>query len=133
MDVRDARVRDLMQHQVATEKPDTSLREAAHRMHERGVSSLVVPPMHPGDAFGILTRKDAVGALMGMEEHGAGLLVEDVMTKPALTVQPDLTLAHCWQLMQMVGVRRMPVVDSNQLVGLISNTDVFRFLAQQLD
>jgi len=121
-----------MNREARTIAQDASLQSAAKRMSEWGVSSLVVEPEDAHDAFGIVTRKDVVEAY---DTAGAGtmpLLVEDVMTKPAITVNPELSLHQCLQLMRLVGVRRVPVVKDGALVGILSNTDVFRHLAGTL-
>ena len=122
--------KDLMQRDVKTVSEKTSLREAAKIMYEGKLSSLVVERNDKGDAFGILTRKDVVAGLFALETDDMPLLVEDVMTKPAITLNPVLSIDHCLQMMRMVGVRRMPVVEANELVGIVSNTDVFRHLVE---
>ena len=125
--------RDLMQADVKTVTEKTSLRDAARMMHEGGVSSLVVERKDESDAFGIITRKDVVEGLVSIEIDDRALLVEDVMAKPAITVPPDLSITHCLQMMRMAGVRRIPVVDAEGLVGILSNTDVFKHLATNID
>jgi len=101
-------------------------------MLEGEVSSLVVERKDESDAFGIVTRKDIVEGLVSLEIDDGALLVEDVMAKPAITVPPDLSLGHCLQMMRMAGVRRMPVVDAKGLVGILSNSDVFKHLAANI-
>jgi len=125
--------RDLMQADVKTVTEKTSLRDAARMMYEGGVSSLVVERKDESDAFGIITRKDVVEGLVSLEIDDRALLVEDVMAKPAITVAPELSIGHCLQMMRMAGVRRIPVVDAEGLVGMLSNTDVFKHLAANID
>jgi len=133
MDTAGLCAQDLMQSAVKTVSEKTPLEEAARMMHDGKVSSLVVAQNDPHDAFGIITRKDVVEGLVNVERNGAPLLVEDVMTKPAITLPPDLSIAHCLRIMRMVGVRRMPVVDGNKLVGILSNSDVFQHLVSNMD
>ena len=58
----------------------------------------------------MLTRKDIVCALAN-HQPVAPLLVREVMTKPAITVNPSLSIENCLNIMTMTGVRRVPVVD----------------------
>ncbi|MBP8129774.1 MAG: CBS domain-containing protein [Candidatus Hydrogenedentes bacterium] len=130
MNMQDLRVGNLMHEGVRTVSEAIPLRDAARFMHDLGVSSLVVEQVDPSDAFGILTRKDIVEALCS-EMPGVGpLLVSDVMTKPAITVAPELAISHCLRLMRMAGIRRAPVVKDGRLVGILSNSDVFRWLVE---
>jgi len=125
--------RDLMQKNVKTVTEKTALRGAAKMMHESEVSSVVVERENERDALGILTRKDVIEGLISLQTSDSALLVGDVMTKPAITVAASLSIEHCLQTMRMVGVRRMPVVEGDKLVGILSNTDVFRRLVTEDD
>ena len=60
------------------------------------------------------------------------LVVADLMTRPAICVQKDLCIADCIELMRMAGVRRVPVLDGSELVGILSCTDDFESVAASL-
>jgi len=132
MDIDKLRVRELMQTDVKRIKQSASISDAAKVMRDAGVSSLVVEPDADGDAFGIITRRDVIEAFLSSTVSGPADLVEDVMTKPAITVNPGMSIYNCQQLMRMVGIRRLPVVDGNQLVGILSNADIFRRLLENI-
>ena len=132
MDAIKLRAKDLMQTDVKTVRNDLTLLTVAKMMRDFGVSSLVVEPDDDGDAFGIITRKDIVEAIV-MDANGwVSLTVDDVMTKPAITTNSSLSISNCHQLMRMVGVRRLPVVDGTNLVGILSNSDIFGKLAENV-
>ncbi|MGA7145541.1 MAG: CBS domain-containing protein [Desulfobacterales bacterium] len=132
MDVNIIRVKDLMQTIVKTVRKDVKLLEATKMMKDFNVSSLVVEPENDGDTFGIITRKDIVETIVMDPTGGISFTVDDVMTKPALTVSSKLSISNCHQMMRMVGIRRMPVVDGTELVGILSNTDIFTKLADEI-
>jgi len=125
MDAKKLKVKDLMRTDVKIVGKSTPLREAAKMMRDFGISSLIIAPDEEGDAFGIVTRKDIVEAIVTEAFHGTLQLVDDVMTKPAITVNKDFSIYNCQQLMRMVGVRRLPVVEGAELVGILSNSDIF--------
>lgn len=125
MNAKQISVRDLMNRDIKTISKATSLMTAIEMMRNLDISSLIVEPDNDLDAYGIITRKDIVEALVENNPDINSLLVEDLMTKPAITVNPELSIYNCHQIMRMVGVRRMPVVDRGKLVGIISNSDIF--------
>ncbi len=130
MDKKKLRVKDLMRTDVKTVHKGETLSTVTKMMRDLGVSSLVVDPDDDGDAFGIITRKDVVEAIV-MDENGwESLMVDDVMSKPAITTNTSLSISNCHQLMRMVGVRRLPVVDGTSLVGILSNSDIFAKLVE---
>lgn len=132
MDVDRIRVEDLMNADVKTVHKDVTLLTAIKMMHDFGVSSLIVEPDSDGDAFGIITRKDVVEAIVMNPAGGTSLLVDDVMTKPAITVNTGLSISNCHQMMRMVGVRRLPVVDGTKLIGILSNANIFTKLVEDI-
>lgn len=132
MDLTELCAENLMQKEVKTVGENTTLEAAARMMRDDGVSSLVVERKNEKDALGIVTRKDIVDALVLDAIDGLQQIVEEVMTKPAITVTPGTSIYHCFQTMKMIGVRRIPVVQGDELVGILSNTDVFDYLVKNL-
>ena len=126
MNAKTVKVGDLMNRDVRYIDKNTSIILAAKQMIEERVSSFIIKPDDPLDAFGIITRKDVVEALINAGTGETSILVKDVMTKPSLTVGPELSVFNCHQMMLMVGVRRMPVVEGNKLKGVISNSDILK-------
>ena len=111
MDANRILVKDLMNTDPKTVNKDVTLFTAIKMMNDFGVSSLIIEPESQGDAFGIITRKDVVEAIVMDPAGGTSLLVDDVMTKPAVTVNSGLSISYCHQMMRMVGIRRLPVQD----------------------
>ena len=132
MDANRIRVKDLMKADAKTVHKDVTLFTAIKMMHDFGVSSLIIEPERDGDAFGIITRKDVIEAIVMDPAGGTSLLVNDVMTKPAITVNSGLSISNCHQMMRMVGVRRLPVVDGTKLIGILSNANIFAKLVEDL-
>ena len=132
MNIQKLRVQELMQSDVKRTNKSTTISKAAKMMHDSGLSSLVVEPDADGDAFGIITRRDIIEAFLSSTISGPAHLVEDAMTKPAITVNLGMSIFNCQRLMRMVGVRRLPVVDGNQLVGILSNADIFGKLLEDI-
>ena len=126
MNAKTVKVGDLMNRDVKSIEKNTTIIAAGKQMIEKHVSSFVIPPDNELDAFGIITRKDVVENLITAGAGETSLKVKDVMTKPSITVNPQLSIHNCHQLMLMVGVRRVPVVEGNKLVGIISNSDILK-------
>ena len=125
--------RDLMKKDVKTIREMDSINKAITTMIDLDVSSLVVERNDDNDAFGMITRKDIVEVLIPEIETGfEAMLVEDIMSKPVITVNPDLSISQCYQMMRMMGVRRMPVVNDKELVGILSSTDLFHYLTKDI-
>ena len=118
-------VRDTMETDVETIYLDASVAEAARRMMEADVGSLVVTK-EDGDLVGIVTVKDLTVGCLGPGHRPWECMVYRHMSFPLVTVGPDAGLEEALEVMLANGVRHLPVVDGHQLVGLIGLTDVLK-------
>lgn len=122
-------VREIMISKPVCTTPDVSLLEAASVMKKASTSCLLVDLGDPAKGYGILTAKDTISVLhAGVEdarEAMAGVKVADVMTAPIAVIPSYYLVSTCLDLMRMLGVRRAPVVDNAELVGIVSLTDIF--------
>ncbi len=135
------RISDLMTTNVITIGPDASLKEAARRMLEAGVSGLPVTD-HDAVLVGIITEADFVrneadrgtrkrAGLLRWLTHDAGFSsherkVGDVMSSPVLTAEPDDTHTEAAKSMAKNNIKRLPVLENGRMVGVVSRVDVLR-------
>jgi CBS domain-containing protein len=119
-------VGEVMTRGVITIGEEESVATAMKTMVERHVSSIVVKKKDESDVYGIVTRKDIIHSVVGRSNDPKGMIVADVMTKPVMTITPSMDVVAAAKLMEKTKVRRFPVVENNVLVGLISNSDIFR-------
>jgi CBS domain-containing protein len=124
-DVRFAKAADVMTRDVACIDGAASVADAIKIMRERNVSCLVVNRRTPVDAWGIVTRKDVVNKIVDPGKDPHEVHVHEIMTKPLVTLSPGLALKYCARLMHSVGIRRAVVFDGKEIVGILSNTDIF--------
>jgi CBS domain-containing protein len=119
-------VGEVMTRGVITIGEEESVATAMKTMVERHVSSIIVKKKDDSDVYGIVTRKDIIHSVVGRSNDPKEMKVADVMTKPVMTITPSMDVVAAAKLMEKTKVRRFPVVENNVLVGLISNSDIFR-------
>jgi CBS domain-containing protein len=111
---------------------DETVWQAAERMHQRAVGTLVVID---GDKkpVGIVTDRDLVERVLAKLLDPGATNVGQVMTRAPETVSEQDAIEHAITVMRRERCRRLPVVDDNgQLVGLLSLDDVLQLLAEEL-
>jgi CBS domain-containing protein len=123
--VRFKKVSEVMHKDVATIDGSESVSAAIALMRKKKVSSLIVNRRSHEDAWGIVTRKDVVNKVVDPGKNPKSVKVHEIMTKPVILVSPGLALKYCARLMHNSGIRRAPVFDGKEIVGIISNTDIF--------
>ncbi len=118
--------RDLMSSPVRTILPQTTIGEASRILLRYGHSGLSVVD-ETGRLVGIISRRDLDIAL----HHGfAHAPVKGYMSSNLKTINPDTTLPEIEELMVTYDVGRLPVLENNQLMGIVTRTDVLRQLHQ---
>lgn len=119
--------RDLMSSPVRTIRPDTTIEEAQRILLRYGHSGLSVVD-GSAQLVGIISRRDLDIALHHGFSHAP---VKGYMTTNLKTITPDTTLPEIEALMVTYDIGRLPVLQDNQLLGIVTRTDVLRELHQK--
>ncbi|PKP56195.1 MAG: hypothetical protein CVT89_06625 [Candidatus Altiarchaeales archaeon HGW-Altiarchaeales-2] len=120
---------DVMAKDIVYIDGSATVGEAVKTMLAKKVSALVVNSRNADDAFGIVTRKDVVSKLVAQGKDPKAVKVHEIMTKPLITVSPGLSVKYCARLFSKTGIRRAPVFDGKKIVGVLSNSDIFKTIA----
>lgn len=121
--------RELMSSPVRTIRPETTIDQARRILLRYGHSGLSVVDAE-GTLMGILSRRDLDVAL----HHGFGHApVKGYMTSPVTTITPTTPLPDIETLMVTQDIGRLPVLDDQTLVGIVTRTDILRQLHQHKD
>jgi len=111
-----------MTREVCTALLEDSLLNASRKMIEYGVGSIVV--MENGKPVGIVTEKDMIEKVISRNKVPSEVLLKDIMTYPLIVISPLTSLREAAQIMLRKGIRRLPVVDNDKLVGIITDNDI---------
>ena len=111
---------------TVTEARGDSLRAAAARMWRQQTGSLVVT--EGGRLAGIITERDVLRAVaLGADPDKSS--VDDVMTAEVFTVPPDTDLQDAARQMAARWIRHLPVLDGDEIVGVVGMRDMTRVFA----
>jgi CBS domain-containing protein len=114
-------IRDVMTPNPRTVSPDDSIQNAARIMRDEDTG--VVPVVENGRAVGMLTDRDIVVRAVASGEE-SNRPVRDIATPAVLSVSPDLSTREASELMSEHQIRRLPVVENDRLVGIVSIGDL---------
>ena len=117
---------DVMQTEVETLAGDLTIEEviqAMSRSHHRGF-----PVLEEGKLTGIITQSD----LADLTKQVGKTLLKTVMTTDPITVNPDSALSDVLYLLNRYQLSRLPVTEGNNLVGIITRSDIIKAEAKQL-
>ncbi len=116
-------------HIIYSVSPDTMIYEALEMMVEKNVNALVV--MENEKLAGIFTEKDYARKVVLKGKSSKDTRIGEIMTKDLITVNPDTTIENCMRLMTGKFIRHLPVVEGEELVGIISIGDVVKYIIEE--
>ena len=118
------RVKDVMTPNPRTVTRETGVVEAAKLMRSEDVGPL--PVVESGNLVGIVTDRDLVTRVIAEGRDPESTAVGDVCSSEPVTVSPDDDLAHALTLLAKHQVRRLPVAEGDQIVGIVAQADIAR-------
>ncbi len=124
------KVEDIMVEDVITVDSDVPVMDAVKVMNANEIGCLVVT--RRGKAIGILTERDLLKRIIVKSRDPKSIRVRQIMTKPLIVGNPDMSLEDATKLMFDRKIKKLPVVESRKLVGLVSLTDIARYQPQMM-
>lgn len=116
-------VRDVASADVVTAEIDDTVREVSVRMRDAGVGSVVVLDGR-GDPIGVVTDRDLVVYVCDPDRDPDTTTANDVMAREVVSVGPDASVLEAAAVMAEANVRRVPVLDDGDLVGIVTLDDL---------
>ncbi len=114
------RTRDVMQQGVEFIDGMTTTKEAIATMRSKKVSALLVKKRNLEDAWGIVAIQDLIRGVIIPGRLPKDVNVYEIMTKPVITIPADMDIRYVARLFYRIGIRRAPVEDQGELIGMVS-------------
>lgn len=116
--------RDIMSDSVHAISTTSTVYNAALLMSDQAVSCLVV--LEHEKPIGIITERDLLRKVLVKNKSPKSIKVNSIMSSPLITVKPEDDLSHMSNIMHYNNVRRVPVMEDNVVIGIVTQTDVVR-------
>jgi len=115
-------VRDVMSKDVKVVRPDSSVKEVVATMNKFDIGSIVV--VQGGRPVGIITERDILRRTVEPCLAPETLTARQVMSSPVLTINETASIDEAAKLMAKKNVKKLPVMDNQKLVGIVTFTDI---------
>lgn len=116
------KVKDIMTQKVASLEPKDSVERAAQLMKEHDIGAL--PVCDNNNVIGIITDRDIVLRTVSEGKSPKNVSVREVMTSNPVIGRPDMNVEDATRIMGERQIRRLPVVEENTVVGIVSLGDL---------
>jgi CBS domain-containing protein len=119
---RDVLVKEAMKTNLVIVQPTITVLEAAKLMKNRKIGNVIV--VEKKQPIGILTESDILKKVVAEGINAKDVLVKDVMSTPIIVIEPYNNLEEAMNIMGKCNVRRLPVIEKGELIGIITQKDI---------
>ena len=123
-------VGEIMHSDVKTASTEDSFADVAKTMHAKGISSVVV--LAGKKLVGIVTERDIVNLVAAGGDPHATTVAHGMTRQDLVTVTPKTDVTEATEVMVSRNIRHLPIVDRDEVVGIVSIRDLTRWAAEEL-
>ncbi|MGB5178872.1 MAG: CBS domain-containing protein [Gammaproteobacteria bacterium] len=113
-------VKDVMKTNLGTINGKATVMDALNEMKRLQTAVLIVNKKHEHDEYGLILVSDIARRVLAKDKAPSRMNVYEIMTKPAVCVNPDMDIRYCSRLMSSLNLTRVLVVEDSELLGTVS-------------
>jgi CBS domain-containing protein len=114
------RVKDVMKIDFGTIDGIATVEDALKKMKALKTAVLVVNKRHADDEYGLITSGDIARHVLAKDRAPDRVNVYEIMSKPVISVHPDMDIRYCSRLFADYNLVRAPVIDNRTVIGIVS-------------
>ena len=124
-------VRDVMQDHFLLMDGLATVREALDAMRQDGANAIIVNKRHEHDELGIVLLSDIAKKVLAADRSADRVNVYEIMSKPVISIKPDMDVRYCSRLFNQFGLSLAPVMENGDIIGVVDyRALVFKGLAE---
>ena len=113
-------VRQVMRTEVTTVSGRMSVFEALRIMKKVQATCLIVEKRNEQDEYGMLLFSDVAKEVIAKDRSPERVAVYEIMAKPVIFVRPEMDIRYCARLFERFGISHAPVIEGDEIVGIVS-------------
>ena len=123
-DKEPVRVKDVMTNNYELVDGLLMVDQALAKMKATGAAVLIVDRRHSNDEYGIVLLSDIARDVLAVDRSPERVNVYEVMSKPVVSVDPDMDIRYCARLFHKLGFSYAPVIENGELQGIVGYADM---------
>ena len=128
-------VKEIMtpKEKLVSVSPMATVREALGLMRRHKVRSVIVEKTSPSGAYGLVTFKNILQSIVAEDGDIDLLNVYDIASTPAISVSAQLDIKYAARMMVTSSIKRLLVIDNNELYGIVTMSDIIGILMESME
>ena len=118
------RVKDVMKSKFDLIDGMDTVAEALKKSKHPEAECFIVDTRHENDEYGIVLLSDIAKEILAKDKSPQRVNIYEIMSKPVLSVDPEMDIRYCSRLFENFGLSRAPVIDNLKVIGVVGYTDI---------
>ena len=118
------RVREVMKRDVDIVDGMETVSNAIRNMKHPETRTIIVDKRYEDDEYGVVMFRDVAKRVLAPDLSPERINIYEIMSKPVLSVDPNMDVRYCTKLFDRFGLSRAPVIEDGKIIGLVSYTDI---------
>ncbi len=118
------RVRDVMKTEYDLVDGMATVAEVLKNSVHPESKCFIINTRHDDDEYGIVLLSDIAKFVLARDKSPERVNVYEIMSKPVISVDPEMDIRYCTRLFENFGLNRAPVIDHKKLIGIVGYTDI---------
>ena len=118
------RVREVMKQNFDLVDGRLTVREALNQMRHEETRALIIDKRHADDEYGIVLLSDIDKQVLAADRSPERVNLYEIMSKPVMSIDPQMDIRYCARLLERFGIMRAPVVENRTVIGVVSFHDL---------
>lgn len=118
------KARDIMHEKHLELDGMATVKEALDAMKADNASVVIVKKRHEHDAFGIVLLSDIAKKVLAKDRASKRVNVYEIMSKPVISLDPDMDVRYCARLFDRFGLSNVPVIENGEVIGIVSYNEL---------
>ena len=118
------RVKDVMKPNVDIVDGLATVADALRDAKYLDTKCIIVDKRHDDDEYGMVLLSDIAKRVLAEDKAPERVNIYEIMSKPVISVHPDMDIRYCSRLFENFGIARAPVVEDQKVIGVIGYTDI---------
>lgn len=118
------RVRDVMKAGFDMIDGMLTVDDALKTMRHVETKCLIVEKRNENDEYGMVILSDIAKQVLAKDRSPKRVNIYEIMSKPVISVRPNMDIRYCARMFEQLGLSRAPVVEHGKVIGIVSFTDM---------
>ena len=118
------RVSEIMKKEFVLMEGISTVKVGLEALLKEDTHTIIIKPRNENDEYGIVVLPDIAKKVLAVDKSPERINLYEIMTKPVISVKPDMDIRYCARLFHNFGLSAAPVIEDKQVIGIVTYSEM---------